>query len=259
MTELFVVDAFTERPFAGNPAAVCVLSAPVDDHWMQALAAEMNLPATAFLWPKDGAFALRWFTAAKELALCGHGTLASAHVLFERGGADDRIQFETRAGLLTAKQQSGRIQLDFPAERSAPAEAPAELSSALGHPVMRVERNRLDYLVELDSEDTVSTLHPDLRVMANSTARGLIVTARASSAAGDFVSRFFGLSAGLEDAVTGSAHCCLGPYWEPRLGKSELVGVQLSARGGVVHVQVAGDRVLLSGQAVTILHGDLVA
>ena len=261
MPALVHVDAFTDRPFAGNPAAVVLLPEPADAAWMQAVADELQLPATAFVSPLTDGFHLRWFTATSELALCGHGTLASAHVLFERGDAppDEVIRFTTPAGLLSARRIDNRIELDFPAEPSVAAAAPPDLLGALGLVPVRVERNRLDYLVELESEEAVRAACPDLSLLRNVQTRGVILTARASTAAGDFVSRFFAPSVGIdEDAVTGSAHCCLAPYWQRYLGKAEMVGIQVSRRGGVVHVQVAGDRVRLSGQAVTVLRGDLV-
>jgi PhzF family phenazine biosynthesis protein len=254
------VDAFTDHAFAGNAAAVCLLPGAADGAWMQAVADEMQLAATAFVWPLAVGWQLRWFSPTSELALCGHGTLASAHVLLERGDvpSDEVIRFTTAAGLLSASRREGRIELDFPAEPSSPAEAPADLLGALGQTPLRVERNRFDYLVELESEAAVRAACPDLTRLRNVQTRGVIITARSSTTDGDFVSRFFAPSVGIdEDPVTGSAHCCLGPYWQRYLGKASMVGIQVSRRGGVVHVQVAGDRVRLGGQAVTILHGHL--
>ena len=221
---------------------------------MQAVAEEMHLAATAFVWPLADGWQLRWFSPTSELALCGHGTLASAHVLLERGdvAADAVIRFVTQAGLLSARRRDERIDLDFPGEPSTPADAPPDLLGALGQTPVRVERNRFDYLVELESEAAVRAATPELNRLRRVAMRGLILTARSSTAAGDFVSRFFAPSVGIdEDSVTGSAHCCLGPYWQRYLGKAEMVGIQVSRRGGVVHVQVDGDRVRLSGQAVT--------
>jgi len=258
------VDAFTERVFGGNPAGVCLLDGPAAEvSWLQAVANELNLPATAFVWPLGDTFRVRWFSPTTELALCGHGTLATAHVLLERGlaPADGRLRFETQAGLLSARGHDGWIELDVPAEPSQPAELPPALMQALhGTAFQTVERNRFDYLVELPSEAAVRTATPDLVHLRAVATRGLILTARAETVAGDFVSRFFAPSVGIdEDAVTGSAHCCLGPYWQRRLGRSELVGVQLSRRGGVVRVQTGGERVRLAGQAVTVLSGTLAA
>jgi PhzF family phenazine biosynthesis protein len=256
------VDAFTSEPFAGNPAAVCVLPEPRDERWMQAVAREMNLPATTFLVERADGFELRWFTATVELELCGHGTLASAHTLWEQGHLKpaEPARFHTRSGLLTATREREWIELDFPAEPEVPATAPADLARALGVTPKYVGRNRLDYLVELQSEEAVRTLTPDLRSLGMITTRGVAVTSVAGSAEYDFVSRFFAPSAGIdEDPVTGSAHCCLGPFWQRRLGKDELVGYQASSRGGRVRVRPLGERVRLGGQAVTVLRGELLA
>lgn len=254
------VDAFTDRPFAGNPAAVCVLPAPRAAPWMQAVAREMNLSETAFLVPRDDGYDLRWFTPAVEVDLCGHATLASAHVLWEDGhlapGAQAR--FWTRSGLLTADQRGAWIELDFPATPPEPTEAPPDLLGALGVPARHVARSRFDYLVEVENEAVVRGLTPDCAVLRAVPTRGVIVTSAATTPGYDFVSRFFAPASGIdEDPVTGSAHCSLGPYWSARLGKAELVGYQASARGGVVRVRVAGDRVLLGGQAVTVLRATL--
>lgn len=225
---------------------------------MQALATEFNLPATAFVWPVDREFGLRWFTAQSELALCGHGTLAAAHVLFELNReAAEVVTFRTAAGSLDARQVGELIEMDFPAEVSQPAEPPAALVRALGLAPTRVERNRLDYLVELESARAVRELRPDMAALRKVDTRGVIVTARGDGDA-DFVSRFFAPRFGLdEDQVTGSAHCCLGPYWQRKLGQSALEGRQLSPRGGLVHVEVRADRVHLGGRAVIIARGEL--
>jgi predicted PhzF superfamily epimerase YddE/YHI9 len=255
------VDAFTNTPFRGNPAAVCVLPGPADATWMQSVAAEMNLSETAFLHREEGAFRLRWFTPTVEVDLCGHATLASAHVLWEEGhlARGERARFATRSGTLTADAAGGFIELDFPASPTLPATAPAELLPGLGVAATFVGTTQFDYLVELASEETVRTLRPDLTQLGRIPTRGIIVTARASSAGYDFVSRFFGPQSGVpEDPVTGSAHCALGPYWQSRLGKDAFVAHQASARGGDVRVTVAGDRVKLAGQAVTVLRGELV-
>jgi predicted PhzF superfamily epimerase YddE/YHI9 len=259
MPSLVHVDAFADRPFAGNPAAVCVLDGPPEGSWMQTVAAELNLPATAFVWPHAGDFGLRWFTAVAELSLCGHGTLAAAHALFECGDAAGSATFRTAAAQLQARQSGELIELDFPLEASSGVDAPPALLRAIGQAPTSVERNRLDYLVELESEDAVRELQPDLAALREVDTRGLIVTARGSgSGQADFVSRYFAPRFGLdEDHVTGSAHCCLGPYWQRRLGRSALVGRQLSRRGGIVHVQMDGDRVRLGGQAVTVAQGQL--
>jgi len=253
------VDAFTAEPFAGNPAAVCVLPALREEAWMQAVAREMNLSETAFLLRRDDGFSLRWFTPAVEVELCGHATLASAHVLWEEGHLPpgELARFHTRSGLLTAARAGDWIELDFPATPAEPAEAPCGLVEALGGGAVWVGRNRFDYLVEVDSEDTVRRLRPDFGTLRQLPVRGVIVTARARDC--DFVSRFFAPASGVdEDPVTGSSHCTLGPFWQPRLGKSEFVAYQASARGGVVRVRLAGDRVRLGGQAVTVLRGELL-
>jgi len=261
---LYQVDAFTDRAFAGNPAAVCLLPQPRDERWMQAVAREMNLSETAFLHPEgeDGAWRLRWFTPAVEVELCGHATLASAHVLWEAGKlpGDRPARFHTLSGLLTAERRGEWIELDFPARPAEPAPAPPGLAEALGAEPLWVGKSRYDYLLELASEAAVRSLDPDHRRLGTLPVRGVIVTARAEQAPFDFVSRFFAPGAGVdEDPVTGSAHCTLGPYWAARLGKPELLAFQASARGGVVRVRVEGERVKLGGQAVTVLRGELVA
>lgn len=256
------VDAFTDRPFAGNPAAICVLPAARDEEWMQLVAREMNLAETAFLVRNGDGFDLRWFTPLCEVDLCGHATLASAHALWEDGhlarGATAR--FHTRSGLLAAEQVGGEIWLNFPATPPAPAPAPDDLTVGIGVPLAFVGRTPFDYLVEVDREETLRSLRPDLTVVAKLPVRGVIVTARSGTAGIDFVSRFFAPAAGVpEDPVTGSAHCALAPFWAAKLGRSELVGYQASARGGTVRVRLAGDRVLLGGNAVTVARGELLA
>ncbi len=257
---IFQVDAFTDTPFAGNPAAVCVLPEPADPRWMQQVAQEMNLSETAFLYQQADTFNLRWFTPAVEVDLCGHATLASAHVLWEAGylSPDQPARFSTRSGLLMAECRGEWIELDFPAEPESPAAAPPDLGRALRVTPAYVGQNRFDYLVEVDSEETVRRLKPDFALLGEIPGRGIIVTSRAASRGYDFVSRFFAPRAGInEDPVTGSAHCCLGPFWSTRLGKREFVAHQVSARGGVVRVRVGADRVQLGGQAVTVLRGEL--
>jgi PhzF family phenazine biosynthesis protein len=267
------VDAYTNRRFAGNPAAVCILpegqfpggaaafrssdgEAPA---WMAAIARETNLPATAFVLPDGDAFHLRWFTATTELELCGHGTLATAHALCETGRASGTIRLLTRAGELLARQCGEWIELNFPSTAPEPAPAPAGLADALGVVPRFVGRSRLDYLVEVDDESTVRSLRPDLAALRGVEARGVIVTSAAGSAGCDFVSRFFAPATGIdEDSVTGSAHCALGPYWAAKLGRTSFTAHQLSKRGGVVRVAVEGDRVRLAGQAVTITRGELI-
>lgn len=260
------VDAFTSEPFAGNPAAVCVLPAPADAAWMQRVAREMNLSETAFLVRRgDGEFDLRWFTPAVEVDLCGHATLASAHVLWEEGHlpVDAPAVFHTRSGKLSAIQRTGWIEMDFPAEPAKPVSTPAGLADALGAEPIWVGRNRFDYLVEVDTQATVERLAPDFAMLQELETRGTIVTARAEGAEADgfdFVSRFFAPGTGIdEDPVTGSAHCCLGPYWRDRCRRDALTARQVSERGGLVKVVCRGDRVLLLGQAVTVLLCELLA
>jgi PhzF family phenazine biosynthesis protein len=254
------VDAFTDRPFAGNPAAVCILSGPADEGWMRNVAAEMNLSETAFLHPHADGWSLRWLTPAVEVDLCGHATLASAHVLWQDGHLppDAEARFHTRSGLLTCRRQGEWIVMDFPAQPEHEAEAPEGLERALGVTPKYVGRSRFDLLVEVDSEDAVRALQPDITLLAGVEARGVIVTARSADGRYDFVSRFFAPRAGVnEDPVTGSAHCVLAPFWAARLGKDEMTGFQASRRGGVVRVRAAGDRVELAGRAVTVVRGEL--
>lgn len=256
------IDAFTTEAFAGNPAAVCVLPEDRDTTWMQLVAREMNAGATAFFRKRDDGYDLRWFAPAAELELCGHGTLASAHALWECGHLmpSSPARFHTRGGLLTAVRHGDWIALDLPSTPDQQVEPPAGLAQALGATPKYVGRSRLDHLIELDGEGAVRELRPDFARLASMPGRGFIVTSRSASPHADFVSRFFAPSVGInEDPVTGSAHCPLGPFWSGRLGKTDLVGRQISDRGGVVKVSMAGDRVRLSGQAVTVLRGELLA
>ena len=257
------VDAFTSEPFGGNPAAVCLLPAPADTVWMQRVAREMNLSETAFLVRREaGEFDLRWFTPAVEVDLCGHATLASAHVLWEEGqlAPDRRAVFHTRSGRLSAELRGGWIEMDFPAEPDKPVPPPDGLAKALGIEPAYTGRNRFDYLVEVDTQAMVERLTLDFKRLKELDVRGIIVTARADIEGVDFVSRFFAPRTGVdEDPVTGSAHCCLGPYWQRRLGRSAFTARQVSERGGLVKVAVRGQRVMLSGQAVTVLRGKLLS
>ena len=256
------VDAFTDRPFGGNPAAVCLLPAPRDERWMQNVAREMNLSETAFLHPENAGFKLRWFTPVVEIALCGHATLASAHVLWEDGHLplDATAVFHTQSGRLTARRRAEWIELDFPATPAAPTDPPPGLLDALGvRRPQAVARSRFDYLVEVENEEAVRQLSPDHTALRRVGARGVMVTSRATTAGFDFVSRFFAPQSGIdEDPATGSAHCTLGPYWSVRLGKTALTAYQASPRGGVLRVEVRDTRVGLGGQAVTVLRGELV-
>lgn len=263
MAQIIQVDAFSTVPFAGNPAAVCVLSQPAEEGWMQLVAAEMNLSETAFLHPEAEGYRLRWFTPATEVDLCGHATLASAHVLWSEGllPKDAIAQFYTRSGVLTAVQQQGWIQLDFPRLAVEDAIAPSELPKSLrGMDMAYVGRSGPNFLIEVASEDLVRALRPDMGLLRLLPVQGVIVTSRAHADTDyDFVSRYFAPQVGInEDPVTGSAHCSLAPYWQQRLGKTELMAYQASARGGELRVQCQGDRVMISGQAVTVMRGELV-
>ena len=255
------VDAFTDRAFAGNPAAVCVLDEPRDARWMQQLAAEMNLAETAFVVREPGGFGLRWFTPAVEVDLCGHATLAAAHTLWSDGivPGGEAMEFRTRSGRLGASRREGLIELDFPAEPAVEVAAPTGLATALGTPLRWTGRNRMDYFVEIEGGDSeLRGIVPDLASIGKLDARGLIVTCHGDGTAYDFVSRFFAPQSGInEDPVTGSAHCCLGPYWAARLNRTSLVGFQASLRGGEVRVRVNGPRVTLAGRAVTVYSGML--
>jgi PhzF family phenazine biosynthesis protein len=263
MPPLYVVDAFTDRAFAGNPAAVCLLDRWPTEGWLRSVGREMNLAETAFL-VRDRAFdyQLRWFTPAVEVALCGHATLASAHALWENGHTPRRVPltFHTKSGPLTATPNgNGEIELDFPARPASPTKPPAGLLPALGVKAAGVGWNGDDYLVVLKTAAAVRAVRPDFRKLAAVKCRGVIVTARSRDRAHDFVSRFFAPAAGIdEDPVTGSAHCCLAEYWGEKLGKDVMTGYQASARGGVVRVTRRGGRVGLGGRAVTVSRGELI-
>ncbi len=258
---IYQVDAFTDEAFKGNPAAVCFLSKPRDADWMQNLAAEMNLSETAFLHEDDGGTRLRWFTPSAEVDLCGHATLASAHVLWESGrlGAQDAARFQTRSGELTAQRKGQWIELNFPAQPpEEESDSKKELEEALGTRIVHAGFNGTDFLAEVESADVVRKLQPDLKRVAALPARGCAATSRSDTGEFDFVSRFFAPGIGVnEDPVTGSAHCCLGPYWGGKLGKTEMTAYQASRRGGVVKVRLENDRVVLGGKAVVVFSGEL--
>jgi predicted PhzF superfamily epimerase YddE/YHI9 len=258
--EIFCVDAFTAVPFAGNPAAVCLLDREVDERWMQSVAAEMNLSETAFVRRRDDELELRWFTPIAEVDLCGHATLAAAHVLFEAGARAAAMTFATASGQLTVRRAGTGLEMDFPALPAAAVAPPAGLAAAIGAEPGWTGRNRLDLIVEVADEATVLDLTPNRGALLALGGRGVIVTALASpTTPGDFVSRFFAPGFGIdEDPVTGSAHCALGPYWSERLAREELVGCQLSRRGGRVGVRTVGERVLLRGDAVTVVRGSIL-
>ncbi|HLP88145.1 MAG TPA: PhzF family phenazine biosynthesis protein [Nostocaceae cyanobacterium] len=255
------VDAFTNQPFAGNPAAVCVLESSRPDEWLLNVAQEMNLSETAFLLPQDDGYNLRWFTPSVEVPLCGHATLASAHVLWSEGhlSPDTPVRFYTKSGLLIAKLQGDWIQLDFPVIHSQIVEAPPELNQALGVEFKSVYQNYLGYLIEVESAEVVREMQPNFQLLKNIAPGNAIVTSQGETDF-DFVSRFFAPALGIdEDPVTGAAHCCLAPFWREKLGKDDFLAFQASKRGGVVKVNYDGnERVFLSGQAVTVMRGELI-
>jgi PhzF family phenazine biosynthesis protein len=258
---IFQVDAFTDKPFSGNPAAVCILPEVKEERWMQDVAREMNLSETAFLCPAEDGYHLRWFTPRTEVDLCGHATLATAHVLWEAGylKGEEEARFHTRSGLLTAQLKGNWIELNFPAKPQERAVVPPEVIAALGVTPLYTGKNASDYLIEVESEEIVRNIQPNFVLLAKAPVRGVIVTSRASSPAYDFVSRFFAPRVGInEDPVTGSAHCCLGPYWQEKLKREEFLACQASERGGFIKVRVENQRVYLAGQAITILRGEMV-
>ena len=262
-TPIFQIDAFADRPFAGNPAAVCLLDGPADVGWMQRVAAEMNLSETAFLHAVTDGFALRWFTPTAEVPLCGHATLASAHALYETGrlGREAPVRFHTASGLLTVQAAGdGALTMDFPATPPAPDDAADVLREALGIEVLWTGRTQHDLFAEVTGEAAVRGVTAGQAAAAAPASRGLIVTARGEEGKPyDFVTRYFAHGWGIpEDPVTGAAHCALAPYWAGLLGREAMTGYQASARGGLVGVRLRGDRVALTGRAVTVLRGELV-
>jgi predicted PhzF superfamily epimerase YddE/YHI9 len=257
---IYQVDAFAGWPFHGNPAAVCILSEERDDEWMLAVAQEMSVSDTAYVREEEGRYNLRWFTPTVEVDLCGHATLASAHVLWETGRLEEGspARFHTRSGILTAERRRPWIEVDFPAMPPQEVEPPPGLIEALGVLPEYVGANDYDYLVEVASPQALRDIRPAFGLLAEIEMRGVAVTCAVQGSEYDFLSRFFAPALGIdEDPVTGSAHCCLGPYWQSRLGKSEMVAFQASRRGGVVRVRVQGERVKIGGQAITILRGEL--
>lgn len=255
------IDAFTDRPFRGNPAAVCLLEETRDEQWMQNVAAEMNLAETAFVRRDGDVWELRWFTPVIEVELCGHATLASAHALWSErlAGSDEPIRFRTKSGILTCTKQGELIEMDFPAVPPAPADPPEGLLEALDVTPSYVGRSKYDKFVVVEAEPVLRSLKPDFARLREIPMRGIIVTSRSKDARFDFLSRYFAPAAGIdEDSVTGSAHCCLAPFWAERLGKTSMTGFQASKRGGIVQVRMDGNRVILGGQAVTVLDGSLV-
>jgi PhzF family phenazine biosynthesis protein len=257
---IYIVDAFTRRPYQGNPAVVCLLEQPIDGAWMQSVATEMNLSDSAFLVPKgDGEWHLRWFTPKVEVALCGHATLASAHILWDELGFEhESLVFNSASGLLTAHREGDWISLDFPIDHLRLIDMDRSLVEALDCEPKALYRGREDLLAVFDTPQQVQNLDPDQAGLSSVSCRGLITTAPGEQSGVDFISRFFAPSLGIaEDPVTGSAHCTLAPYWGERLGKQELHAYQASARGGELGIRLNGERVSLLGQAVTTMAGRL--
>lgn len=253
---LYQVDAFSKQQFSGNPAAVCPLSDWLPDDTLQAIALENNLSETAFIVPQHGGYHLRWFTPAVEVDLCGHATLATAHVLKHHlQDSSEVYRFHTRSGELQVRCEGEQYVMNFPALDSEPITPPQLLVDLLGEAPLHVSK-RMDYLVRLGSQADIENFQPDMARIAQLDARGLIITAEGEQA--DFVSRFFGPQSGVpEDPVTGSAHCILTPYWAKELGKTSFHAKQLSERGGDVWCELKGDRVELRGDAVTFMTGEI--
>lgn len=258
--EMYHVDAFTDRPFSGNPAAVCLLNKFPADQWMQSMAAEMNLSETAFVCPADHGFQLRWFTPTTEVDLCGHATLAASHVLWESGRLpiDQTVLFQTLSGELSACRRGNMIELDFPSDPPVPHDPPPELLDAISCTPVFFGQNKMDYLIEVASVEEVENIKINMQRLSSLPVRGLIVTAQCDQPEYDFVSRFFAPAVGVnEDPVTGSAHCCLAPYWGNKLGLGRMKAYQASRRGGVIELKIVPDRVVLGGNARTIFRGVL--
>ena len=261
MAKIYQVDAFTREKFKGNPAIICLLEHPADDHWMQDIASEMNLSETAFVLPIANGFNLRWFTPTTEVDLCGHATLAAAHILYESGivPPNEQVRFDTRSGLLVVYRQEEMLVMDFPSEPPKQIPVTPAIHRAFGVNPLYLGKNRMDMLVHVSDPDSVTEFNPDFYELAEFPVRGIILTSKSDDPRFDFISRFFAPRVGInEDPVTGSAHCCLGPYWSELLGKTDLLGYQASARGGEVRVHVLPSSVTLSGHAVTIMYGQLV-
>ncbi len=256
---IYQVDSFASELFKGNPAGVCMFVGHESEEWMRSMASEMNLSETAFLREVEEGYELRWFTPTTEVDLCGHATLAAAHILWETRELtpDQEARFMTKSGVLRATKMGDWIQLDFPMEEEEETEAPQEVLDGLGVPFLYVGKNRMDYLVEVESETIVRGLKPHMETLARLPNRGVMVTCRSADDRYDFVSRFFAPALGIdEDPVTGSAHCCLGPYWQRKLGKDEFTAYQASQRGGVLKIKVDG-RVYIRGQAKTVFGGKI--
>ena len=261
MPKIYQVDAFTTVKFKGNPAAVVLLQQPGDAHWMQKVAAEMNLSETAFVTPAATGFDLRWFTPVAEVDLCGHATLAAAHILYEYNilAKNKVARFQTKSGILTVHQKDDLLEMDFPAEPASEIPPIPVLTRALGIDPVITAQNRMDILVQVQSADSVINLKPNYEELAQIPVRGVIVTSISNDTAYDFISRFFAPRYGVnEDPVTGSAHCCLAPYWAEKLEKNSLIGFQAGQRGGFVYMSNKRNRVELAGHAVTIFAGQLI-
>ena len=259
--EIIYVDAFARKPFCGNPAAVCILPEDIDDLLKQNIALEINFSETAFLFPFKSGYRLRWFTPKNEVDLCGHATLASAHVLWEKEivSKSEKIDFYTNSGLLIAEFKDNYIIMDFPSTPPAECSLPQELANALGVPIKYSGKSQFDYIVEIESEEVLREISPDFSLLQKVDTRGVIVTAKSMDRKYDFISRFFAPGAGVnEDPVTGSAHCCLGPYWEKKMNKSEFHAYQASPRGGELSVNVMEDRCVLIGECISIMKADLL-
>ncbi len=254
--DIYQIDAFTNRPFHGNPAAVVPLDRWLPDDVMQNIALENNLAETAFFVPGENGYDLRWFTPEIEMDLCGHATLATAYLVFEVLGTDQStLRFQTQSGELTVEKRDGRFVLDFPVRSGIPAEAPAGLIKAVGAEPKEIYKSR-DYMFVYESESDIRAIVPDFGAMVKAGPDCVIVTAKGED--GDFVSRFFAPEVGVwEDPVTGSAHCTLIPYWADRLDKNELFARQLSSRGGELYCKLAGDRVKIAGEAVLYMRGEI--
>lgn len=255
--QIFQADAFASGLFKGNPAAVVPLNEWLSDHLMQQIAAENNLSETAFFIPEGDHFHIRWFTPKAEVNLCGHATLATAHVLFNELNFQERqIEFHSKSGILTVEKVEDKLQLDFPADFAIEVAPVSVFTEAFGAPPLKTLKGRTDYLLLFDSEETIRKIKPDIRLLLSTDARGIIITAPGNEV--DFVSRFFAPAVGVnEDPVTGSAHTTLIPFWANRLNKTELTALQLSERGGQLWCCLAGDRVLIAGKAVTYLQGEI--
>ena len=258
--EFSIINTFTDQAFRGNPAAVCLLTGEKESSWMQTITKEINIPTTAFICLINGEYHLRWFTPSTEIPICGHGTLASSYFLWEKGFVDkeNSITFHTKSGVLKAHLIDGWIQLQFPAIIEENVVAPELLIKALGVKPVYVGKSRLDYLVEVESEEIVRNLKPNIELIAQLPVRGVIVTSHSNSNEFDFVSRFFSPAQGInEDYVNGSSHCCLGPYWKNKLHKTDFIAYQASERGGIIKVKVLDDNIFLSGKSITFFEGKL--